>query len=261
MRPLAPGNALVCTPVPCQARDGVIGLAPSGFAHPVRTGVRSGVGGRQRLPQALALLLVVALERDLRLTPRKLRPAKINSAVRRRWFERRMVEQAYAACGEVADLGTSYGGWMVPLTRLQPGWTCYSIGAGGDISFDLELVRRYGMTVRCIEPVPGYVELARQTGAGYRGLSVHRAALALADGPLRMQQSHVEGSDSLSAARLYDNDTWVEVPGRSIESLMAELGDQRIELLKLDVEGAEYEWLPEVDLTELGVEVLCVQMH
>ena len=42
---------------------------------------------------------------------------------------------------------------------------------------------------------------------------------------------------------------------------MDELGDDRIDLLKLDIEGAEYEVLPTLDLRELGVKVFAVQLH
>jgi FkbM family methyltransferase len=194
-------------------------------------------------------------------TLRKLRPAKLRSALRRRWFERRMVRQDYLPGATVVDLGTSYGGWTVPSDMPRDGWTCYSIGVGGDISFDLEIIRRYGMRVRCVEPVLEYVESARATAADCRSLLVLHAAVATHDGPLRMQQTHIPGSASLSSVQLYDTDDWVEVPGRTLESLMAEMGDSRVELLKVDMEGAEYEWFDHVDLVALGVQVLCVEFH
>jgi hypothetical protein len=42
---------------------------------------------------------------------------------------------------------------------------------------------------------------------------------------------------------------------------MAELGDERIDLLKVDVEGSEYGLLPTLDLPALGVKVFAVQLH
>ena len=42
---------------------------------------------------------------------------------------------------------------------------------------------------------------------------------------------------------------------------MAELGDSRIDLLKLDVEGGEYTLVPALDLDALGVKVLAIQLH
>ena len=172
-----------------------------------------------------------------------------------------MVRQEFAPRTDVADVGTPYGGWNVPVSLLEPGWTCYSIGAGGDISFDTELAGRYGLKVRCVEPVVDYVELARSRANGQADLVVYRAALALEDGPLRMQLTHIPNSRSVSSVRLYDTDEWVEVPGRTLQSLMSELGDNRIDLLKVDMEGGEYDWLRHVDLAALGVKVLCIQLH
>jgi hypothetical protein len=42
---------------------------------------------------------------------------------------------------------------------------------------------------------------------------------------------------------------------------MDRFGDQRIDLLKIDIEGAEYELRPTLDLRAVGVKVLSVQLH
>jgi FkbM family methyltransferase len=150
---------------------------------------------------------------------------------------------------------------MLPRAAIGAGWTCYGVGAGADISFDLELMRRYDMRVRCIDPVQEYIDAAVASAAGEPRFTAHHAAIATSDGPLRMQQTHHPGSCSLSSAQLYDTRDFIEIPGRTLPSLMAELGDQRIDLLKLDIEGAEYEVLPTLDLRALGVKVFATQLH
>lgn len=197
------------------------------------------------------------------MSPRftKLRPAKIRSALRRRWFERRVAPTALTPVPGLTDVGTPYGGWTVPGRLIDDAWLCYCVGAGGDVSFDLALIDRYGATVRSIEPVAEYVEKARRTAAGRDRFSTYQAAVATADGPLRMQVTHDPGSLSLSAAGLYDTDRHVEVPGRRLESLMAELGDDHIDLLKLDIEGSEYDVVPTLDLRTLGVRIFATQLH
>ncbi len=192
---------------------------------------------------------------------RKLRPAKVRRALRRRWFERRLGALPLTPGPPLVDLGTAYGGWRIPDGVVNSESICYSVGAGGDISFDLELIRRYGARVRSIEAVEEYVEQARLAGAGEPRLSCICAAIAVADGPVRLQPHHEESSRSVSSAGLYDTSTWIEVRGRSLGSLAAELGDERIDLLKLDIEGAEYDVLPALDLVELGVRVFATQLH
>lgn len=192
----------------------------------------------------------------------KLRPAKIDSALRRRWFEWNMQRIPVSGRGDPTHVGSSYGGWMLPRAVVQPGWTCYCVGAGGDISFDLELIRSYGAFVRCIEPDETYLAeaIAQAEGEG-RHFQAHRAALANADGPIRMQRTHHPGSHSLSPAKLYDTQDFLEVPGRTLQSLMSEIGDSTVDLLKIDIEGGEYEVVPGLDLRALGVKVLSIQLH
>ena len=196
------------------------------------------------------------------LSVKNLRPAKIRNAVRRRLFEYEVPRTPMReAPGGVLELGSAYGGWMMPGGLIQPSWTCYSVGAGGDISFDLELIRRYGLKVRAFDAVEGYVRSAAEQARGDARFSAHHAAIAVADGPVRMQVTHDAQSSSVSSAGLYESRDYLELPGRSLRSLMAELGDERIDLLKLDIEGAEYEVVPTLDLRALGVKVFATQLH
>jgi hypothetical protein len=76
-----------------------------------------------------------------------------------------------------------------------------------------------------------------------------------------MQLTHDPNSESVSPVGLYDSKSYVEFEGRTLPSLMAELGDTQIELLKLDVEGGEYDLIPGLDLRALGVQVFATQLH
>lgn len=196
---------------------------------------------------------------------RKLRPAKVRGALYRRAFERVLSRTRLQGRRdhdlELADLGSPYGGWTVPERLIEAGWTCYTVGAGGDISFDLALIERHGVTVRAFDAVEQYVLQSRETAKGEPRFSAHHAAIALADGPLRMQVTHDRQSRSVSSAGLYESHEYVELPGRTLGSLAAELGDARIDLLKLDIEGGEYELIPSLDLRALGVAVFCTQLH
>lgn len=192
---------------------------------------------------------------------RKLRPAKVRRAVRRRGFEWRLGRLPIEPGHQIIELGSAYGGWMIPDGRVGRGGICYCIGAGGDISFDLELIRRYGAVVRAVDPVEAYERQALEAASGEPGFSFRRAAVTAANGPIRMQTHHEPGSGSLSAAGLYETDEWIEVDGLTIPSLMEEFGDDHIDLLKIDVEGIEYELMPTLDLVGLGVSVFAIQLH
>lgn len=202
-------------------------------------------------------------EESGRTGPRsRLHPAKVRAAVRRRLFEHRLERTPLSPAGELVTLGDPrYGGWTVPGDILGQGWVCYCVGAGGDVSFDMDLVRRYGATVRAVDPVEKYVAQALEEAGGDQRFTIERAALATTDGPLRMQITHDLGSESVSPAGLYDSSSFIELPGRTLGSLMAQFGDDHVDLLKVDIEGGEYELIPTLDLAGLGVKVFATQLH
>jgi FkbM family methyltransferase len=195
------------------------------------------------------------------ISPRKLRPSKIRSAVRRRWFEYQLPRTEMQDVPGLVDMGTHYGGWTIPGDLIRSSWVCYCVGAGGDVSFDLALIQRYGATVRAFEAVANYVDLAIEQAGDEPRFSVHQAAIATSDGPLRMQITHDRRSRSVSSAEMYDSHNFIELPGRTLPSLMTELGDEQIDLLKLDIEGGEYEVVPTLDLQALGVRIFATQLH
>jgi FkbM family methyltransferase len=162
----------------------------------------------------------------------------------------------------LVELGhPEYGGWTLPGGLIEPDWICYSVGAGGDTAFDMDLIARYGIEVRAVDPIPSYVRRAIEDAHGDPRFSAHEAAIATTDGPLRMQVTHDPNSESVSPSGLYDSSTYIELPGRTLPSLMADIGDSRIDLLKLDIEGGEYEVVPTLDLPGLGVKVFATQLH
>lgn len=192
---------------------------------------------------------------------RKLRPSKVRNALRRRWFEHQLSHIQIVERAGLIDIGTRYGGWMIPQELIEASWTCYCAGLGGDPSFDLELIKRYGANVRAFDPVLEFVELANQKAANEPRFTAYQAAICNVDGPVRMQVTHDPKSKSVSSAGLYESEEYVELPGRTLTSFMRELGDTSIDLLKLDIEGGEYEIVPNLDLRSMGVQVFAVQLH
>ena len=195
------------------------------------------------------------------LKVRRPTPAKIDNALRRRLFEATLRRTRPDAHPGIEDIGLAYGGWALPTEQMQPGWTAYCVGAGGDVSTDLQLRSRWQMTVRCIEPVQVYCDHARQQAGDDPDYTVRQAAVTTTDGPISMKVNPHPGAQSVSAAGLYLGEQAVEVDGRTLPTLMAEFGDDRIDLLKLDIEGAEYDVLPTLDLRALGVRVFATQLH
>src|SRR5271169_4663358 len=56
--------------------------------------------------------------------------------------------------GPLEFLGTAYGGYMLPRREIREGLTCYSFGAGEDISFESELAAAFPVEVHIFDPTP-----------------------------------------------------------------------------------------------------------
>jgi len=189
----------------------------------------------------------------------RLRPSKVRSGIRRRWFEARVSHFRTKLVDSLIEVGTPYGAWIVSRD-VDASWTCYCAGMGGDVSLERHLLAQ-GAVVRSVDPVERFVAQGLDELGRFDRYSAHHAALATHDGTIEMQQHHEAVSGSLSAADLYDTVGMVTVPATTLSSLMDDNGDTRVDLLKLDVEGVEYELVPALDLEALGVRLLGVQLH
>lgn len=62
-------------------------------------------------------------------------------------------------------LGSEYGGWNIPSHFLTSSSVCYLVGAGLDISFDLEVASQFKSQVHIFDPTPRayehYLELKK----------------------------------------------------------------------------------------------------
>jgi hypothetical protein len=80
-------------------------------------------------------------------------------------------------------LGTEYGGWTFNPELLGPDSVVYCAGIGEDISFDLGLIARFGVTVHAFDPTPKSIEWLRSQALPAK-LVVHDYGIAPRDGRL-----------------------------------------------------------------------------
>ena len=142
---------------------------------------------------------------------------------------------------------------------LDPGSVVYSVGVGDNISFDLELIARVGCTVHGIDPVPRAAEYARAAAAHEPRFVLHRLAVWSRDETLTFHAPRKAGYVSHSAVNLYDTAEAFQAEGRSLRSLMQESGHDRIDLLKISAEGAEFEILDTLLRDGPIVPILCAE--
>jgi FkbM family methyltransferase len=165
---------------------------------------------------------------------------------------------------QLLRLGTQYGGWIIPVNcGLSTSSVCYSAGAGEDISFECALAERFGCRVCIIDPTPraiqhfNHLEQAIKSGVrfpvnnssvDYYSLTIENLTrlqflpigLADTDAELRFYLPQNPAHVSCSTLNLQKTDQCFTAPCFRLSSIMNRQGDDSIDLLKMDIEGAEY---------------------
>jgi FkbM family methyltransferase len=162
--------------------------------------------------------------------------------------------------------GTSYGGWTVPADiNLHQDSVVYSAGVGEDISFDLELLSEYHCNILLIDPTPRALVHFKEIKSFYSSKTWKFTGGIQKDYKRHIENLTVDFSkieyikkalwDKEESLKFYEppNKNWVScsliprmggasyytVNAISIRELMSRQGDDHIDLLKLDIEGAE----------------------
>ncbi|MCF7764049.1 MAG: FkbM family methyltransferase [Verrucomicrobia bacterium] len=166
--------------------------------------------------------------------------------------------------GDLEFHGSSYGGWSIIPGSLDSSSVVYSVGIGHDVSFDLSLIRQYGCRILAFDPTPSAVEWAAEN-VRHPLFELHPFALADHGGDLNLYLPQPNAADSVSASiyRTGAATDFVTVPCRTFGNLLAEHSGGRCDLLKMDIEGAEYGVIREATARGSleGVRQLLVEFH
>ena len=158
-----------------------------------------------------------------------------------------------------------YGDWAVCPDLVSRDGTVYSIGVGEDIAFDLALIDRFGVEVHGFDPTPNSADwLAAQTLP--ERFIFHPWALAAHDGTLSLSpRIKRHGKRSRAMYTVVDEAgsaaDAIRAPAFTLDTLLQKLGHSSVNLLKMDVEGAEYDVLEALIASAIRPTQLLVEFH
>lgn len=150
--------------------------------------------------------------------------------------------------------GSNYGGWSILNASLSPASVVYSFGIGEEISFDRSLIHHYGCTVHGFDPTPRAIEFVKQQSLPQ--LVMHEYGLGARTGTatfyLPRNPKHVSGA-IVSAPHLKNEG--IRVPLKCLADIFTELGHDHVDVLKMDIEGAEYEVIDSLEQDEAASKI------
>ena len=142
---------------------------------------------------------------------------------------------------DIVEFGSSYGRWAVNTCGLSPATKMLCFGLGQDITFEQAVMQHFGCSVAGFDPTPASVAYVEGLGP-IPGLSLYSVALAERDGTLEFRLPPHDAADqvSASASAAYKGSASIPVRCLTLRSAFRLCGVHRPDIIKMDIEGAEY---------------------
>jgi FkbM family methyltransferase len=143
--------------------------------------------------------------------------------------------------------------WTIVTRGMRPDAVIYSGGVGEDITFEQQLIRRFGVKIHIFDPSPvaaRTIALANNDGLLFKPLGLATSAAA--------KFSIGGGTDSSTWMKAGGSET---LPCTALAHEMEMNGHDSIDLLKIDIEGFEYEVLESCLEQRIPIKQICVEFH
>jgi len=188
----------------------------------------------------------------------------------------------YKTSYKLEKLGTDYGGWIIPIDIIQQRSICYLVGAGEDISFDVALSKRFNCNVFIFDPTPrSKAHFDKLIDAAQSGKTIFELGNTKYEvdkniishlqfkeigiwkeaDVLKFFQPKDSTHISHSITNIQDTDRFIEVRVEKLKTIMQSLGHDHLDILKLDIEGAEFAVIDSIIDDKIDINVLCVEFH
>lgn len=158
--------------------------------------------------------------------------------------------------------GQANAGFFVCPELVPENAVVYSIGTGMDISFDQAMLEKHRCEVFAFDPTPKSIDwVSRQElpkGFNFTALGIgdkNETAVFF----LPENDDYVSGS--IVGNTNVDQSKRIEVELRTLRTLAEEKGHKHIDVLKMDIEGSEYEVIPDILASGITFGQLQVEFH
>jgi FkbM family methyltransferase len=154
--------------------------------------------------------------------------------------------------------GKGVGCWRVPTAVLGDRMKVLSAGIGLDASFEVAMAEA-GAEVVMVDPTPEVFAFAQQVVSDSAGLQFKPVGLWKTNGEQVFHAPENDQHISHSLTALQGERPAFTAECRTVGSLMEEKGWNYLDVLKIDIEGAEYGVLEDVLSCTVDIKSVCVE--
>jgi FkbM family methyltransferase len=156
---------------------------------------------------------------------------------------------------DVKRVGTEHSGWVINLN--PPPVVAYCAGVGKGMSLELELAKMTSRPVLVFDPSPTGINTVAKSDT--QNLKFFPVGLAAHAGLI--QFSVPVDADEGSYSVVQDGVDVVSFECYDLPTIMSKNGDSCIDLLKMDIEGFEFDIVNQILDQNIPVRQLCVEFH
>lgn len=158
--------------------------------------------------------------------------------------------------------GNKYGGFYICPDLLNAKSVVYSFGIGEDMSFDNEVLKNYQCQVFGFDPTPKSIRWVKQQDLD-KNFHFYEYGIGAKSGPVHFYLpkniQYVSGS-VIGHNDLNTKDD-VVVKLKSLTDIMNLLGHDHIDVLKMDIEGSEYEVIKDILNNKIQITQILIEFH
>jgi FkbM family methyltransferase len=158
--------------------------------------------------------------------------------------------------------GNQYGGFYLAQNSIDKSSIVYSVGIGEDISFDEGIMDRYGCKVFAFDPTPKSVVWVKEN-VTTQNFVFSPIGVAKEKGSrkfyLPTNNNHVSGS--IHDIKTINNSNSINLRFDSLSNIMKDNNHLKLDLLKMDIEGAEYEVIDHIQKNNIDIKQVLVEFH
>lgn len=158
--------------------------------------------------------------------------------------------------------GSDYGGFYICPELINEKSIIYSFGIGEDISFDMALINQHNCHVFGFDPTPKSINWIKSQNLPenfhFYGYGISNKS-GFMDFYLPKNPEHVSGS--IVVQNHLDTKEKITVKMKTFEDISLELDHKHIDILKMDIEGAEYNVIESIIKSNISITQILIEFH
>ncbi|MBX3256528.1 MAG: FkbM family methyltransferase [Chitinophagaceae bacterium] len=153
--------------------------------------------------------------------------------------------------------------WFIDTKGLNKESIVYSGGVGNDITFELEIANAFECSIYLFDPSETGISTMRKEENRHPLIQFFPIGLSEQNGikKFSLPETISEGSYRICVTSEEIGEKNIYFECKSVPSLVQEFNHREIDLLKIDIEGFEYEVLESILKSDIIVRQICVEFH